>query len=380
VNDDINGSVEMPYLQRRTTRFDRAGRTRVLIHSHVFAPSVGGSESACSLLADGLLRRGCEVRVVTNTPTLRPIPQEALVFRQPGTRQLYRLVQWADVVVHSNISLRVAWPLLLGRKPWVIIHHSLLTTTKGTRRFREWLKIGASFLATNIAVSRSTAASLMCRTHVIANGYRDRIFRSMPGTSRDRDLIFVGRLVPSKGVDTALRILARLRGEGLRCELTIVGGGPCDRELRELAASLGIADAVHFHGFCPPEQIARALNEHKVLLAPSRGVETFGLVAIEALACGCVPLVSAVGGLAETVKNHGVVVPENDITGFVRAARLLLQSQEERDLRVKGVEAYLERFHEQNVVDAYAEVIEGAVPECSPQELTKANLTVSALQ
>jgi glycogen(starch) synthase len=380
VNDNINGKVELPYQQRSTIAADRTGCTRVLIHSHVFAPSVGGSESACSLLADGLLRRGCEVRVVTNTPTLRPIPEEALVFRQPTTRQLYRLVQWADVVVHSNISLRVTWPLLLGRKPWVIIHHSLLTTTKGTRRLREWLKLGASFFATNIAVSKATAASLMCRTHVIANGYRDRIFIRMPDVSRKRDLIFVGRLVPSKGVDTAMRILARLREEGLQSELTIIGGGPCDRELRELASSLGIADAVHFLGFCPPEQIARALNEHKVLLAPSRGMETFGLVAIEALACGCIPLVSAVGGLGETVENHGVVIPENDIDGFVSAARRLLQSRDERARRLNGIEAYLERFHEQNVVDAYAEVIEGAVPDRSAREVAKANLPVSALQ
>lgn len=107
---------------------------RLLVNSHAYVPSIGGSESACELLVEGLLNCGFELRVVTKTPA--PVSEEEEqwpVVRNPSSAELLRLVWWADIVVHSNISLQVAWPLLIHPRPWVIIHHSALSRHLGSR-------------------------------------------------------------------------------------------------------------------------------------------------------------------------------------------------------------------------------------------------------
>src|SRR5947207_15767764 len=100
---------------------------KILIYSHAFYPSVGGSESACRVMADGLAAAGHEVRLITQTPGPEKTPFVYPITRLPTKRELLGLVKWCDVYVHSNISLRGAWPLLCHRRPWVVIHHSRIT-------------------------------------------------------------------------------------------------------------------------------------------------------------------------------------------------------------------------------------------------------------
>src|SRR5262245_26553991 len=100
---------------------------KILIYSHAFHPSVGGSESACRVMADGLVAAGHELRVVTQTSGPAQSPFAYPIARLPSRWELLSLVKWCDVYVHSNISLRGAWPLLWHRRPWVVIHHSRIT-------------------------------------------------------------------------------------------------------------------------------------------------------------------------------------------------------------------------------------------------------------
>ncbi|MHA3772806.1 glycosyltransferase family 4 protein [Verrucomicrobiota bacterium sgz303538] len=351
---ELNGTVELP----TDCPEQRPQRARVLIYSHAFAPSVGGSESACLLLLEGLLRNGHDVKVVTATQGTNSRDIPCPVFRQPSLRRLLSLVRWADVVLHSNISLRAAWPLLLAPRPWIIVHHSSLIGDDGQRGFFQWAKQLSSFFATNIAVSRAMAESLLAKSVVLGNGFRDRVFRRVPTIPRKKAFIFVGRLVSSKGADLAIRALAQLRREGFDAGLTIVGAGPCADSLRELARELAVTAHVEFTGSMEPVQVAELLNVHRILLAPSRGVETFGLVALEALACGCLPVVSNVGGLPETVGDHGFIIREGELNELTDVMRDLLNNPSEISAKLQNVEHHLEKFREERVVDAYAKIVE----------------------
>ncbi len=129
-------------------------------------------------------------------------------------------------------------------------------------------------------------------------------------------LLFVGRIQPLKGADVAVRTLAELSDR--RARLVIVGGpsGPDGeselRRLHGLVDDLGLHDRVRFVDPRPHEELTDYYRAADVCLVPSRS-ESFGLVALEAAACGTPVVAAAVGGLAT------LVVP--GITGFLVEGR-----------------------------------------------------------
>jgi D-inositol-3-phosphate glycosyltransferase len=131
--------------------------------------------------------------------------------------------------------------------------------------------------------------------------------RAELGVTRRRVLAFVGRLQPLKAPDVAVKTLAVLtRGcPDLDVELLVVGGPSGNgmdepRQLARLARELGVADRVRFEPARPNDQLATVYQASDLLLVPSRS-ESFGLVALEAQACGTPVVAARVGGL-----NHAV--------------------------------------------------------------------------
>lgn len=137
---------------------------------------------------------------------------------------------------------------------------------------------------------------------------RDRL-----GINESNVVLYVGRLEPLKGVDILVRAVAELEMAG-NTRLLIVGGDlkadPLAGRLRGLACSLGIADNVTFAGAVPQSELPTYYGAADVMVLPSH-YESFGLVALEAMACGTPVVVSRVGGLKTFVRNgeSGYLVP-----------------------------------------------------------------------
>ena len=127
-----------------------------------------------------------------------------------------------------------------------------------------------------------------------------------------RVVAFIGRIQPLKGADVAVRAFAAL--DDRDAILLVVGGpsgpdGPAEmRRVRSLAVELGLEDRVRFVPPQPHDGLADFYRAADVCLVPSRS-ESFGLVALEAAACGTPVVAAAVGGLC-TLVDHGV-------TGFL---------------------------------------------------------------
>ncbi|WP_258804647.1 glycosyltransferase [Pseudarthrobacter sp. NS4] len=154
---------------------------------------------------------------------------------------------------------------------------------------------------------------------------------------RRHRILSVGRLVPRKGVDLVIRALPYLREAGFDdVELLIVGGGgdsyvlhadPEVRRLLDLAAELGVLDHVSLHG-----QVSRGempgifRSADAVVCAP--WYEPFGIVPLEAMACGVPVVAAAVGGLRDTVVDHGtgLHVPPRDPEAIASALAMLLEN------------------------------------------------------
>ncbi len=142
-------------------------------------------------------------------------------------------------------------------------------------------------------------------------------------------LLYVGRLVPRKGIGNAITALAEVPGADL-----VVAGGPdaaaLERDpevgrLRSLAAALGVADRVRFIGRVERAELpALYRSADAVLCVP--WYEPFGIAAVEAMACGVPVVATAVGGLADTVVDGvtGIHVPPRRPDKVADALRLLL--------------------------------------------------------
>ena len=330
----------------------------ILIYSSAFHPSVGGSETACRLLADGIFAAGHQVQIVTQSagPATEKFPYP--IHYSPSRNELFRLVRWSDTYVHSNISLRGAWPLLFLRRPWIIIHHSRITRVTGELTLLDHIKRFATRFARNIAVSQSMARDLPGPVTVIPNGYDPDVFHLRPEIVRDRDVIFLGRLNHDKGCHLVIEAIQKLGRNGLRPALTIVGSGQAEADLQRQVQEAGLGGQVIFKGTTKSRvEIAKLLNAHRILVVPSLVPETFGLVVLEGIACGCGVIVSTSGALEEIAGPCGVSFPSNDIESLAHRLEELLTSPERIDELQSRSQEHLESFRSDHICQRYFDAI-----------------------
>jgi D-inositol-3-phosphate glycosyltransferase len=176
------------------------------------------------------------------------------------------------------------------------------------------------------------------RIEVVAPGVEHAFFApgERAGARRALDLpehvpvlLFVGRIQPLKGPDVAVRALAQMRRPDAL--LLVVGGASGlegDHEVDRLHAlldELGVRDQVRFVPPQPHHILSTYYRASDVVLVPSRS-ESFGLVALEASACGIPVVASAVGGLLTLVDHgdSGFLVPDRDPALFARHVNALL--------------------------------------------------------
>lgn len=139
-----------------------------------------------------------------------------------------------------------------------------------------------------IAVSPQTELKLRCLgfnsgISVIPSGVDTEFISKIKARRKENAFIFVGRLVKYKNVDSLLRAFSLVQKEYPTARLKIVGSGPEERNLRELAKKLRIN--VHFAGFVSEEKKITEIKSATALINPS-SVEGLGLILIEAMACG----------------------------------------------------------------------------------------------
>ena len=334
---------------------------RILIASHAFLPSLGGIETTTDAVARELVRRGHDVCVVTETPGDDPGSGPYAVERRPSAVHLVRRVAWSEVCLHNNISLRAAWPLLLIRRPWVVVHQTFLRRPGGSLSLADRVKRHALARGRSIAVSQAVARDLPVEARVIPNPYRDDLFRITNRGERTYDLAFLGRLVSDKGAGLLLDALERLRGEGLAPRLLLIGGGPEDAALRARVAGSALADRVAFAGPQCGDPLVSLLNSTRILVVPSLWPEPFGIVALEGIACGCAVIGSAGGGLPEAIGPCGLTFPNGDAAALSACIGRLLRDPPALAAFAAAAPAHLARHSVRAITDAWLEAMTAAV-------------------
>ena len=336
---------------------------KILLSSHAFAPSIGGIETVSGLLAAEFVRRGHAVTVVTQTPDPQPGKDDYRILRRPSLAQLFRAIQWCDIFWQNNLSVRTIWPALLMRKPLVITHQGSYCRRPRGVDFVQRSKHALVRRVTSVAISRAVAACFATNSTIIPNPYDARMFGSSShDEDRFSDLIFIGRLVTEKGIDLLLEAIARLQQRKLFPRLTIVGPGPERPALEQLAAQLGLRDQVIFAGPKRDAELVGLLRQHKIIVIPSRYDEPFGVVALEGIACGCVVVGSAGGGLPEAIGPCGLTFPNGDIDALAQDLEKLLGAPEERSRLLVHAPEHLAKFQLAGIAEAYLTLFRSQLP------------------
>jgi D-inositol-3-phosphate glycosyltransferase len=186
-------------------------------------------------------------------------------------------------------------------------------------------------------------------------------------------LVFAGRIQPLKGPDIVLRAAAALlrSSPGLASRLVVVFvGGPSGSEvgapgrLDGLADSLGIAGNIRQEPPCPQRELADWYRAATAVLVPSHS-ESFGLVALEAQACGTPVVAAAVGGLRTAVRDgvSGVLVDGHDPVDYALVLQQLVAAPERRAALSRGAIEHASAFGWPVTADRLIGVYTGAMNE-----------------
>jgi glycosyltransferase involved in cell wall biosynthesis len=157
-------------------------------------------------------------------------------------------------------------------------------------------------------------------------------------TDKGLRLALVGRMVPEKGVDDAIRVLADLHArKRLDVELVLAGSGPALPAAMSLAEQLGVGDRVKHRPWLAAPELAELYRETHVVLTPSRSterwVEQFGRTILEAQASGCVVIGYESGSIPEVGGDAAMLVREGDVEALAAAAALILSHPEQFEAR-----------------------------------------------
>ncbi len=284
-------------------------------------------------------------RSETRTGRLTEIRRTALVWR-PGSES-------AVVAAHRQMLLRelkklnhidllqahVAWfagvsTAEVARKlklPYLITEHSsLIVSSKGFSAYRQdGLRHAYQGAHVNIAVSHFLKNAMEAnfdapRVEVIPNSVNGSFFHPAGRQKKEKIIFSAGNLKPSKGFRELIRAFAQLDSA---YELRIAGSGSAQftAELQQLVHALQLTERVVFTGQLSAEALRDEMQQAACFALPSYH-ETFGVVYIEALACGLPVLAGNVGGHTEFITpDRGVLVDVHDASSLIDGLSDLMQ-------------------------------------------------------
>lgn len=326
----------------------------LVFYSPNFFPLTGGLEHTVLDLAIGLTQAGHQITVVTSTNHDKPDAFPFAVLRKSGFWQQVSAMRRANIVVQFNVSLKGILPWLFSGRP-LAVSHQTANTSDWRGRLKTW--VANHVAAVNIGCSNYMSGQFT-RAVTIPNPFGSDIFRiTTPWEQRKSDIVFVGRLVSDKGADLLLYALDLLRQKECCPQLTIVGSGPEEPVLRQLAGQLGLDKQLVFTGLIKGEALAHTINQHRIMVVPSVWQEPFGIVALEGLACGCVVIGSDGGGLPEAIGGLGLTFPNGDAGALARRLGTILDNPDRYRPQPESLAAHLNRHSRTAVAQAYADLL-----------------------
>jgi len=359
-------------------------KLRVLMCPEYFYPQVGGGEVWFWQVARHLVKRGHEVHILTykhpgyttdnviegiHIHRLGPFPIRGV---QPYFRRaliqgigiiLYGLRIEFDIIQASQTLPLIPAKILsiLKKRPIVAVYHDVYgyhfsLRDKGVikgliRGSLEKMTLNQEYNGV-IAVSNSTKSKLVNygvsrnKLHVIYEGVDLEYIDSINSDKKSRLLIlYVGRLVAHKCIEDLLDSFKIVQKKIQLARLMIVGTGPRRQELEAYSSQLGIEECIQFTGYVSDKKKYQLMKQADVLVLPSV-MEGFGLVLIEAMACGTPVIAVDLGGPKEVVSDNktGFLVSPRQPKEIAEMILIILRNHELRQVMSKDARLRVEDF------------------------------------
>lgn len=271
-------------------------------------------------------------------------------------RSVFRQIREARLIHVHNRPKYVRMLRQFGYQGTILLHmHNDLT---GYIRHDEAEAVfahsdGIAFCSAFMLEKAQQAFQPDCPLIVIANGVpREQITRrEHVHTDSSLRLVYAGRIIPEKGPLDAIAVCAELRRRGIDAHIDLIGGTGAGSDnapspylaqvlkaARELNAHAG-TDVARVLGPKPHSTVFELFAQAGFFVYPCEWEEPFGMVALEAMAKGCIPVVPMKGGLPEVVGDGGVVVhalPGGAVDAFADAIERCLSSSNADELRQRG--------------------------------------------
>jgi glycogen(starch) synthase len=358
---------------------------RVLFWSEQFWPKIGGIEVWGTQLLRALRERGHEYTVIASRDDVALRHEELYegipVHRFPfwtaladrnvgqlgeimrGVAKIKRAVK--PDLIHLNLTGPSVYFHLqtadAHRAPLLVsLHQPLENQSEKSDSVVSRILQSADWVTAASEMVHSTAQRILPeiapRASLIHFGFDACDVEAEPLTFDEPRLLCLGRHVFEKGFDLALTALAALVDRFPKLRLIIASDGPARADLERQAAELGLTQAVDFIGWVESAKIPALLNSATVVLIPSRVIEGFGLVAMEAAMMGRPVVASRSGGLPEVVIHGqtGLIVDRDDSNALATAIAYLLdrpnvaaqmgQAARKRALTKFGWEPHVDAF------------------------------------
>lgn len=235
-------------------------------------------------------------------------------------------------------------------------------------RFVVGSAVGVGVLSTDERAALIAEGARADTIFVLKNAVPWRRFRALPRPTRERTrLLFIARLVATKGLADVIRALAMLAREGRAATLDVVGDGPERAPAEALARELGIGDRVRFLGHVPEAETARHYLSAGMLVFPTER-EGFSMTVFQALAAGLPILTTRVNAAADWLvePDHVLWIQAHDPADVARKVASLLDHPEVADRMSAQGPAHAERFDEEalarEAIDRYTSLLERTRP------------------
>jgi len=314
---------------------------RILIASDIFPPESGGPATYVVSLADALLEAGHEVKIVTLNERADISQTKAPVFVSTAKGKLRRYFRYTDVLVtqakHADViyamgPVNAGLPAFIAAKimrtPLVVKVVGDYAWEQGIQRFDvadgidefqqgtkypwqvralKWVESWVVRRADSVIVPSEYLRKMVVdwgakeeNVHTVYNAVKFLDVEKMIKLQEERRLVFVGRLVAWKGVDTLIEIMPDLLAVDPHIRLQVIGDGPMMKYLRNLVHVRSLGDYVAFLGQLPREEALRYVASADAFLL-NTGYEGLSHVALEAMSYGIPVLASTKGGNPEIV-------------------------------------------------------------------------------
>ena len=338
----------------------------IVISTYTYLPDIGGVAKNKLTLINALLSKGYTVKVVTSTSACLVEPDSRYeIIRIPTPFELFKLYRWADIILFSNLSIKLCWPFLFSSFPKAKLglhHHSssAFNRVKTKNVIKTWIEdrvINNSVHYVNSKYTIKNGGEFFTGLPVEVT-YPISSHSKIKQSTKDifchkKDAIFVGRIAIEKGPGYLVEHFSDIKKHLGINKLYLAGDGEMHKSLVEIAP-----EGVIFLGAISLDAVYQKMEECEYVFVPSIWNEPFGNVAVEGVSAGAVVISSNNGGLPEACGDVGLLFDFSDNDSFdntlieAKALRMkLIESESEREEYFDKVNQHLSQFKADSIVD-----------------------------